>query len=329
MPPKSRHSFVRLGILLVLLAGAVWVLLNRQFVIDQLTVWQYKPSSDITAIANRASFNDTGRFLFYASRPQISDRAEFNRQCRRLVEKTAILGCYVNRQIFVFDITDQRLDGIKEVTAAHEMLHAAYDRLSTSEKTRVDALISQQAERITDQKLRDRLALYDQTEPGERLNELHSILGSEIDNLSSELETYYKQYFTDRAALVALSNKYETVFNEIEAKQTSLIDELNRLADQVSAASDVYTKALATLQADINNFNARARSGGFTSQAAFNTERDRLLARQEKLQADRLAINANIDVYNQKKAELDALNTTAEGLQKSINSTALPEAPAL
>ena len=305
------------------------MLLNRQFVIDQLTVWQYKPSSDITAIANRASFNDTGRFLFYASRPQISDRAEFNRQCRRLVEKTAILGCYVNRQIFVFDITDQRLDGIKEVTAAHEMLHAAYDRLSTSEKTRVDALISQQAERITDQKLRDRLALYDQTEPGERLNELHSILGSEIDNLSSELETYYKQYFTDRAALVALSNKYETVFNEIEAKQTSLIDELNRLADQVSAASDVYTKALATLQADINNFNARARSGGFTSQAAFNTERDRLLARQEKLQADRLAINANIDVYNQKKAELDALNTTAEGLQKSINSTALPEAPAL
>ena len=38
--------------------------------------------------------------------------------------KTAVLGCYANREISIFNVTDQRLDGIREVTAAHEMLHA-------------------------------------------------------------------------------------------------------------------------------------------------------------------------------------------------------------
>ncbi len=331
MPPNRSYllrSIVRLAVLLAVLAVAVGAMFNRQFIVDQLTVWQFKPSSEIVAIASRAQLTDKGKFYFYASRPTVDARSAFNTHCKQLVEKTAILGCYANRQIHVFDVADARLDGIREVTAAHEMLHAAYDRLSATERVRVDRLIEEQSRGIADQKLKDRLALYDQTEPGERLNELHSILGTEITSLSDELEDYYSRYFADRGRLVALSNQYETVFQQLEDQQKNLVAELNELADHVDAASKNYESTLDVLQRDITAFNRRADAGEFVSQSAFNAERAGLLARQSALQRQRTEINDMIARYNQKKSELDALNTTAEGLQRSIDSK-LPEAPSL
>ena len=331
MPPaqsKPRHNILRLTALCLLLAGSIWIIFNRQFVIDHLTVWRYTPSTEIAAIATRAQMSRQGVFYLYASSPQLDERSAFNTHCKQLIEKTAILGCYVDRRIYVFDVTDSRLDGIREVTAAHEMLHAAYDRLADSERSRVNRLIEAQAKNIQDQKLKERLALYDKTEPGERLNELHSILGTEIESLAPELESYYGRYFTDRAQLVALSNRYETVFRQIEDQQQTLISQLNALADQIDAMSKAYETALAALKADITRFNLRAESGAFTSQNQFVAERNQLLARQTSLQSQRNTVNAMIADYTEKQSALDALNSTAEGLQRSINST-LPEAPSL
>ena len=333
MQPRSarpnQSSIVKLLVAVLFFGVAAWVALNRQYIIDQTIVWNYKPSPDIAALATRSSMSERGKFLFYASRPTLDDRATFNTRCRELMEKTAILGCYSGRQIYVFNVTDERLDGIREVTAAHEMLHAVYERLGKSERQRIDHLIEQQATRIDDPKLKARLALYDQTEPGERLNELHSILGSEIGSLDAELERHFAQYFTDRSAVVALSNKYESVFDELERQQKALVDELNALAARIDAASATYTSALASLETDVNSFNARAHAGQFASEKVFLAERSQLLSRQTTLQSQRTSINSDIATYDLKKRELDALSTQAEGLQKSINSQALPEIKAL
>ena len=35
---------------------------------------------------------------------------------------------------YIYNVNDERLNGLKEVTAAHEMLHAAYERLPESDK---------------------------------------------------------------------------------------------------------------------------------------------------------------------------------------------------
>lgn len=121
-----------LTVLLFLVAG--WVVLNRQYVVDQLVVWQYQPSSQISQLAERAQMNDKGTFYFYASEPQLEGTAKFNEVCKRQEENSAILGCFTNGKIFVYDISDERLSGVEEVTAAHEMLHAVYVRLSSSEK---------------------------------------------------------------------------------------------------------------------------------------------------------------------------------------------------
>ncbi len=330
MPSTTKQTSVpRLVISLTILAITVWTFFNLTYVMDQLTVLQYKPSATISAITERAAMNDKGTFLFYASQPRVEDRDAFNQYCRKHAEKTAVLGCYSARIIYLYNITDPRLDGIVEVTAAHEMLHAAYDRLPADERKRVDGLINTAASSMSNPTIEKKLALYDQTEPGERLNELHSMLGSEVKELPVELEAYYEQYFTNRLALVSLSEKYEKVFAELEARQTQLVAELNRLAEQINNDNESYKQRFAQHQEEVSSFNSRAESGAFTSQAQFNTERARLIAQQRELSGFRASIVITIEGYETKRAELDALNGTAVGLQDSIDSTSLPEVPSL
>ena len=324
-----RGTIVRLIISLVLLVAAIWVVINRIYVVDQLTVWRYPPSAVAKSLASGSSMNDTGSFLFYASRPEIQEREEFNQSCRKHAEKTAILGCYTGRTIYLFNITDPRLEGIKEVTAAHEMLHAAYERLSGAERTRIHGLIDQASEQVNSPNIQRKLVLYDTTDPAERYDELHSMLGSEASNLPPELEVYYSQYFVNRLALVSLAERYETVFNELETQQKQLVTELNSLADEINADNKTYESRFANLQSAVDSFNTRASNGSFSSESQFNAERNRLIAQQESLSAFRAGIIAKIELYDAKKAELDRLNLTAEGLQKSIDSNAPAEVPAI
>ncbi len=330
MQPKTKQTpLPRFFISLLILAFSVWVFFNLTYVVDQLTVWQYKPTATITAISERASMNSQGKFIFLASKPRLEGRDTFNQYCRKHAEQTAILGCYSARTIYLYNITDQRLDGIVEVTAAHEMLHAVYDRLSASEKRRIDGLINDAAQSMNNPTIEKKLALYDQTEPGERLNELHSMLGSEVKSLPTELETYYSQYFTNRLSLVSLSEKYEKVFAELELRQTQLVGELNALAAQINTNNESYKARFSQHQEDVTSFNNRAENGSFSTQSQFNTERARLVAQQRDLSAFRATIVASIETYETKRAELDSLNGTAAGLQDSIDSTSIPEVPSL
>jgi predicted nucleic acid-binding Zn-ribbon protein len=326
----NKHTPIwRLVTSVLLLGLAAWIFLNRVYVVDQLTVWRFKPSADIESVAEQSSMSDRGKFLFYASIPAIESRDTFNTHCTTAAEKTAILGCYAARKIYIYDVTDSRLTGVKEVTAVHEMLHAAYDRLSDVERTRVNGLIDQATQSGTNESIAKRLALYAKTEPGERYNELHSILGSEIKDLPADLEKYYGQYFVNRLTVVSLSERYEAVFNELETHQNTLVRELNALADLINKDSDSYNQKFTSLQSAILAFNQRAARGDFSSQSAFNAERSRLLAQQSDLNDLRARIENNIASYDAKKTELDALNLTAEGLQRSIDSNALPKVPSI
>lgn len=293
---------------------------------DQVTVWGYRPSAPIASIADRTELSDKGTFLFYASRPELLERTRFNTACRSAAaEQTAVLGCYVANTIFLFDIKNEKLDGIKEVTAAHEMLHAAYQRLSADEKNRVNALLEKQAQNLGDEQARidELMAEYAKSEPGERHNELHSILGSEVGSLSPELEAYYGQYFSDRGAVVALAEKYQSVFDGLKAQQQGLVDEINALADQIDDESSAYKRNLQVLTSDIQSFNARAGGGNMTREQ-YDTERAALESRQDELRRDYDAIQELISVYETKRGELAAINSESNALNRSINSALTP-----
>jgi chromosome segregation ATPase len=252
----------------------------------------------------------------------LSDRQEFNSSCNtNSKEQTIILGCYTGQRIYIYNITDPRLPGVRQVTAAHEMLHAAYDRLSRDEKTELHALIDTELKKITDARILNLIDIYNKTEPGELYNEMHSIFGTEVATLSPGLETHYKKYFIDRNKVVAFSAQYESVFTALKAKQQSLIADLESLANEIKERNNDLSEAVKDLDRDIRNFNQRANEGDFESQAAFNAERNVLVARQLDLENDREIINQMIAAHEQKRKELEALNLEVNSLNQSLDST--------
>ncbi len=322
----SKLSLRAFVVLLLVAACSVWLVVQRQYIIDQLVVWQYEPSGEVSQIAERANLTSKGRFYLYASRTQVSDAATFNQHCKKAEEHSAILGCYTSRQIYVYDVENEQLDGIKEVTAVHEMLHAAWDRLSEQEQGELAALLEAEYAKHSTSDFEKRMAYYARTQPGERTNELHSIIGTEMTDISSELEQYYKRYLVDRAEIVTMHEAYKSVFVHIQSETTRLEGELSSLAKTIDSSTKVYNQAVAQLNDDIHVFNNRAGNGGFATQAEFARERAVLVSRATSLEDDRVSIMNSIDQYKGFVAQLEKINSQSSALTRSIDSTLSPAA---
>lgn len=304
---------------------ALFLFANRQYVVDQITNWQYQPTSEITGFADRVGMNSTGKFYFYASQPTLESTQDFNNKCGRKEQSTAILGCYTGRNIYIYNVTNAQLDGIREVTAAHEMLHAAYDRMSDEERKTVDALVETEYAKLKDNKdFADRMAFYARTEPGERDNELHSVIGTEVGTISNELEAHYAKYFTDRGKVVALHDKYAAVFSDLQTKGEQLSSQLTSLGNTIESESANYNKAVLQLNNDIQAFNAKASGGGFSSDSEFQSARSELVARAGQLDAERSAINDEVTRYNTLRSELTSIASQSDALNRSIDSSLAP-----
>lgn len=330
MKQSRRGGYVAsLVVTFISVALTLFLVVNRQAVIDQVTVWQYQPSAEIAAFAERSGMNDRGRFIFYASQPNLEGTQAFNAKCSRIEQSTAVLGCYDGRNIFVYDVPNEKLDGIREVTSAHEMLHAAYLRLNEEQKQKVDALVEAEYKTLqNDAKFAERMAFYARTEPGERDNELHSIIGTEVTAISPELEKHYANYFTDRTKVVALHAQYASVFASLQARGDELSAQLTALADSIEASVSRYNSDVQRLNNDIADFNARANSGSFGSQEEFEKERSALIARANELDRLRRSVNDMQAQYEALRIELEAIASQSDALNRSIDSSLAP-APSL
>lgn len=324
VPRRRAPFFVALGVFGALALASVLVMMNRQYVVDQWTVWTYETTPAVEAYVDRSTMTEHGEFLFKASKPDVAAADAFNSVCSNLEAGSGVLGCYLNdsKMITLFDITDERLDGMEEVVASHEMLHAAWDRLSEAEHTRLGVMLrAEEAKLSEDADFVARMELYDRTEPGEHINELHSIIGTEVADLSPALEQYYAQYFSNRAALVALHAQSNAVFEQVEAQSAALVAELDALNASISADGQIYNSGYDRLNADIEDFNRRADAGEFDSQEQFDNERAALIARQAQLDALLVSIKAREAQWDAKHAELEALNAQAAALNTAINIT--------
>lgn len=330
-PTKPQRTHNRLGGLvaaIAILLLAVAIFYNRQFITDLLVVQRFQPSAHLEEVLTRTHLSDKGKFYVYASQTDIVDRTGFNNACGSLQnEKTVVLGCYTTKdqRIYVYDVTDQRLAGVREATTAHEMLHAAYDRLTAGEKERVARMVDAQARKITDPRLLELIDFYKASEPDSMTTELHSIFATEVLNLDPELDAYYSQYFSDRSALVRQQQAYEKVFSDLRGRQQQLVTEMNTLSTDISAKETVYMSHLSALNSDIASFNSWAQSGQAT-RSEFNVRRATLESRIASLETERNTVNSQIDAYNSKRAELEQLNMLAEDLNRSIDSK-LPQLP--
>jgi uncharacterized protein YaaR (DUF327 family) len=248
----------------MVVGAAAWLVMNRQAVLDFIRLQVYTPTADIKTLADNDRLLPRGRNLFYVSDPQVQSSADFNNSCST-DEKTIVLGCYKSQRIYLYNVTDTRFSGVKEVTAAHEMLHAAYERLSDADRQNVDAMLKPIIDNMKDERILELIKLYNQTEPGQLYNEMHSILGTEYASLTPELEAYYKQYFQDRSIIVAYANQYQEVFTQSKEKIAEYDQQLGVMKPQI----DQNNATLKQMQSDImswaNQLN-QLRAQGNTQQ---------------------------------------------------------------
>lgn len=317
-----------------LAAGVVWAAQNPQEVSDRWTVARAEPTADAVALADRAGMSERGRFVFFASRPVVVEPARFDELCPADEPGIGVLGCYTlaSQRIYLYPVTAPELDGLTVVVAAHEMLHAAWDRMTTDEQRALEGPLEEAFAALgPDHELVERIALYEAADPAARIPELYALLGSEVAELPAVLEEHYAGWFADRAATTSLYASATAVFRDFDARLVALEDDLDELGDVIDADRERYADEADALTADIEDFNARADTpGAFATEAEFEEERAEIIARQEALEADRIALNDAVDRYNELLAELEALNAEAAELNRAINIDAepLPAEPA-
>lgn len=269
-PTVKRRRTKQLGLLLVLLAALLTAAFNYQNIADWVALRNYLPPAAVSSLATQTTMTPLARKIFYVNHPVLDAKAVFGNKCPNGErEKTIVLGCYRGNQngIFLLDVSDPRLSGVEDVTAAHELLHAAYDRLSPKERSRIDALLQDYFKRdLRDQRILDTIASYRKTEPNDVVNEMHSIFATEVATLPTELEQYYKRYFTNRAKIVSYAVAYQVEFT---SRQTAV-----KLADE----------QLASIKTQITS-----------RQAGLKTRNTTIISVQKTLLAER---SRNTAVYN-------------------------------
>jgi chromosome segregation ATPase len=280
MAQKLKLSF-RSIVSLAVLAGLIYVSLNYQNLLDEWRLRGYNPPPEIVKLADNTTMSDSTRRLFR--------------------------------------VTDKRLDGVNEVTAAHEVLHAAYERLSAEEKRNVDSMTAAMLAKITDKRILDTVEQYRTSDLHSVPNELHSILATEVPRLSPELEQYYSQYFGDRQRIISYSEDYQDAFEsrEDEAKailgrMTSLQEEIGRLDAELGLLREELNAQYQQLEAsrdsaDPAEFNAQAR--------AYN-------AKVQEFNSTLAYRNSLAEQYNRLRSEYNSLVVEEKELIKAIDSRA-------
>lgn len=314
-----------LGILLV--AIGIGLYLNRQYVADHFSMWSFQPSSGISAINEELDLTYHGNLYFYTAHPELNAAEEFNDNCPRVELNSPILGCLHGDRIYIYDIENGKLDGIEEVTAAHEMLHMAWLRLSDEERDYLSKLLQKEQKKITDKSFSERMDYYERNEPGQLVNELHSIVGTEVRDIDDELESYYKKYFNDRLAVVELYEKYSSVFENLLDQSETLAAKIKASGQDLIPRIEQYQRDVAALSVSIDNFNYRAREGNFESMNQFYQERSQLVNRSNQLAYVQQQIDADIRAYNTLIDQYNSLAIQLENLHQSLDSlegTAVP-----
>jgi len=297
--------------------ASTWNLARIQHFNDAYIAWAQPIPDDVAVIARTTGMSEQGELIYRASTPAIEDDDDFNQHCA--IEGGAVLGCYYEGNVYVYAVTDERLAGTVEVTAAHEMLHAAYERLTPDERDRIDELVEDAIATIPDDDpVYEDLALY----PADQLaDEWHSRLGTEFADLSPALEEHYAVYFDDRAKVVELNVRANAYFTELQAQIDALVTEIDALDPVLDARIAAYEAATAAYNADVDTFNARADSGYYTSQSQFDRDRNALLARGDALDAEYAAIDAEITRYNGLVEQLTALDEDYADLYSALDSS--------
>lgn len=301
-------SAVILIFLVIVLGLSVFAWVKKQEIYDWARLRNYQPPDEIAQLAFDTTMNNSARRLFYVYHPELNDREAFNQNCSGFGEETIVLGCFVSPiGIYLYDIDDPRLHGVEQVTAAHEMLHAAYERLSAKEQTEVDALIEEAYKSLNDERIKRTIENYRLRDSSVVPNELHSILATEVRNLPPELEDYYKRYFTNRLAIVEFSEKYESELTKRRSKASALELQITSLRNQIEQQEKALSDERDSLRRDRDSVDSQEEAVAYNARVNVYNSKIR-------------ALNASIERHNALIAEYKSVSVETQELYKALDS---------
>lgn len=317
-PNRRAGSLVAFIITLGLFGAVLW---QRQAIADWLRLRGYTPPAEVAQLASETTMSEEARRLFYINHPSIQSKTDFNQSCPdNGGEHTIVLGCYHGGDlgIFLYNVTEPQLSGVKQVTAAHEMLHAAYERLSGKEKQHIDGLLEEfYNNNLSDERIRGVIEAYKKTEPNELINEMHSIFGTELGTLTPELEDYYKQYFFDRGQVVRYAAQYQKQFTDRKNQIAAYDTELTNLKSQIDINQKQLDSVANSIAAD------RARLDSLLASRQYGEYNAAVPGFNQQVQAYNNLVRSTKSLIERYNAIVDQRNSILieeQSLQKALDS---------
>jgi hypothetical protein len=340
-------------------SNRVWLAtgLGVSIVIGYLTTFKPyypPPSPEVEQLAIATTMTPDAQQLFYRQTPEIEDKNTFRTQCRgreKMAKQAIILGCYSSNgrtgKIVLQSVTDGRLQGLMQVTAAHEMLHVAYEQMSQATRDALAPKLRVAVKRVRDPRLAKVLKEYEVNDPSIYINELHSHLGTELRDLGDpDLEKHYQAYFKDRSQVVAFAERSQSALATLDAKAKVLKPEIDALERSLKTEADTIKQIDRELKASLDNlsgmklellnlkeraersFSASNPTGDISLVSQFEADKTRfnnaVLDHNEQIQQnqDRIAtFNQQLESYRKK---VKAYNELAQK-ERSILSVLKPD----
>lgn len=324
--PSPKKGLLVLGVVLLVWVGlAALFFANRYKVIDWWRLRGYQPPTAVQQLADQTTMESYARHLFYLNRPELlSSVSGFRQHCPENKENI-VLGCYHPGQngIFIYQVKDPELQGVTQVTAAHEVLHAVYARLSTGDRTHLDQMLRDYYEHgLTDGRVKDEIKIYQKTEPTDVLNEMNSIFGTEVADLPPQLEAYYKHYFSNRSAVVAYEKRYEGAFTARQGKiqqDDQQLAVMKRQIDSQQAGLQAEQDQLDAAHSQLSALLASGQTGQYNANVtSYNN-------RVSVYNDDVASLKELIDQYNQLVAARNAVAGELTTLDKAIDTRLTPQ----
>ena len=332
MGTGKRRVLARIGwtittALILILAVAAYA--HRQQITDRVAAAGFDAPMEISELTERLNLTEDGEVVFFATQPTLESSQYFNDQCSRVdhVDGGHVLGCFSDGNIHLFEVRDERLNGIVEVTAAHELLHAVHARMRDSEREEFDRRLEAEYEVLaqTNPALVERMKVYEGLSRSGFANELHSVLGTEVAVLPEWLEAHYARWFLDRSMIVTLFDGYHGLFVALQEEADNLAAELETIRASVEQRNAAYSEAVDAFNADAREFKRRNENFEFSSNVTeFNRLMTELGERRAALDTELAAIRAEVARFDEKRARLEEIGKTSADLDQQIDSGLAP-----
>lgn len=221
------------------------------FINDRRKASEYEPTSEIESLVSRMKLTDRGKTILYASSPQLKSKRAFNGVCGGDGDPDAfVAGCYYeingNEYIDVYDSGKEatelqnayyNYDNSKIVTLAHEMMHAAYARVSDKDKEWIEVELNKVY--ANNDELRSEISLYPSNQ---KYDELYVRIATELYTIPSTLEKHYSVYFRDRQYIAKLYHDNKQQIKDMLAEADKILERMETQRSLYQNSANYYIR---------------------------------------------------------------------------------------